>query len=186
VDQRALPFLFIPLFMLALRIFETAAPGPREIAILIAACAVLSAANFASLARFLTEQDREVTAYRRAIDTIPEGRVVLSVDAWPRVGYTWPLRHAGSFYAADRNGYTPYLFSQKDGSGPSGYFSDLSTIYRPGQDWYLHKETPDWAKLVETYDYLIISKPWHRERLDLNRLEVQYENDVATVFRIKK
>jgi hypothetical protein len=186
VDQRALPFLYIPLFMLALRIFEDAQPGRGAITILVAACVVLAAANFGSMTRFLIDQDREVTAYRQAIDTIPEAQVVLPVDARPRDGYTWPLRHAGSFYSADRNGYTPYLFSQKDGSGPSGYFLDLSTIYRPGQDWYLHKETPDWAKLIETYDYVIISKPWLRERLDLSHLDVQYENDAATVFRVKR
>ena len=127
-----------------------------------------------------------MTAYRAAIDTIPEGRVILSIDSQPGDGDTWPLRHAGSFYAADRNGYTPYLFSQKTGGGPSGYFSDLSTIYRPAQNWYLKQEQPDWAELVETYDYVIIGKPWSRERLDLSHLELQFENEVATVFRVRK
>jgi hypothetical protein len=127
-----------------------------------------------------------VTAYRAAIDSIPEGRVVLSIDAQPGDGDTWPLRHAGSFYAADRNGYTPYLFSQKNGGGPAGYFSDLLTIYRPAQNWYPRGETPDWRAILATYDYVIISKPWRRERLDLSHLEAQFENDAATVFRVRR
>jgi hypothetical protein len=186
VDQRGLPFLFIPLLMLALRLVECASPSRRQIAILIAACFLLAAANLGSLAYFLPRQSRQVAEYRKALATIPVGRVVLSIDAQPRDGNTWPMRHVGSFYAADRNGYTPYLFSQQNGSGPSGYFLDLLTFYRPDQNWYLHKEVPDWGKLCETYDYVIISKPWKPERLDLRRLELHYENAAATVFRVLK
>lgn len=186
VDQRALPFLFIPLLMLALRIFESVGPSRKQIILLIAACTILAAANLGSLAHFLPRQSRAVNEYRQAIATIPEGRVVLSIDAQPRDGNTSPLRHAGAFYAADRHGYTPYLFSQQNGGGPSGYFQDLSTIYRPGQDWYLHKETPEWKKLVETYDYVVITRPWHPERLDLSHLELYYENAVGTVFRVRR
>ena len=186
VDQRALPFLFIPLLMLALRIFESAGPSRRHITLLIVACFLLAAANLGSLARFLPRQSRRVTEYRQAMAAIPEGLVVLSVDAQPRDGNTWPLRHVGSFYPADRNGYTPYLFSQQNGSGPSGYFLDVSTIYRPDQNWYLHKETPEWGKLVETYDYVIITKPWRPERLDLSRFVLHYENAAATVFRVRR
>jgi len=186
VDQRALPFLYVALTMLALRIFESAGPSRRQIAILIAASFLLAAANLGSLARFLPRQSRQVAEYRQAIASISEGRMVLSIDAQPPDGYTWPLRHVGSFYAADRNGYTPYLFSQLNGSGPSGYFLDLSPLYRPDQNWYLRNKPLDWEKVFQTYDYVIITKPWRPERLDLSRLEVCYENAAATVFRVRR
>jgi hypothetical protein len=96
------------------------------------------------------------------------------------------LRHAGAFYSADRNGYTPYIFSNRTGSGPSEYFSDLSSIYRPVQRWYRSNADCDWGKVTETYDYVIITKPWRRDRIDLSRLELQFENPVATVFRVRR
>ncbi len=186
VDQRALPFLFIPVSMLALRMFECAGPTPRQIALLIAACFLLAATNLGYLAGFLPRQSRQVAEYRRAIATIPKGLAVLSIDAQPRDGNTWPLRHAGSFYAADRKGYTPYLFSQQNESGPSAYFRDLSTIYRPDQRWYLLDQTPDWEKLSATYDYVIVARPWRPERLDMSRLQLHYENAAATVFIVRR
>jgi hypothetical protein len=186
VDQRALPFFFIPLLMLALRILEDSKPGPKQIAALILACSLLATLNFVSLALFLPKQSRQVARYREALLTIPEGRVVLAIDARRRDGNTYPLRHAGAFYAADRNGYTPYIFSKRTGSGPSEYFSDLSSIYRPPQRWYRSNSGCDWGKVTESYDYVIVTKPWRADRLDLGRLEMQYENPVSTVFRVRR
>jgi hypothetical protein len=186
VDTRALPFLFIPLLMLSLRIFESSKPSRAPITGLIIACSLLATANLVSLARFLPRQSRAVTRYREALLTIPQGRLVLPIDARPRDGNTFPLRHAGAFYAADRYGYTPYLFSDRTGGGPFEYFSDLSSIYRPGQRWYRSNSVCDWGKVVESYDYVIITKPWRADRLDLNGLELHYENPVATVFRVSR
>jgi hypothetical protein len=186
VDQRALPFLFIPLLMLALRIFESAEPSTRQITLIVLACALLAAINLGSLARFLPRQSQQVAEYRRAIATIPEARVVLSVDTQRRDGNTWPMRHVGSFYAADRKGYVPYLFSQQNGSGPSAYFHDLSTIYCPDQNWYLNNEMPDWERLVAAYDYVIVSRPWSPERIERSHLELYFENAAATVFRVRR
>jgi hypothetical protein len=186
VDQRALPFLFIPLLMLSLRIFETSNPGAKQISILLIACSLLAVLNFASLARFLPRESRQVARYREAIRTIPEGRVVLAIDARRRDGNTYPLRHAGAFYAADRHGYTPYIFSNRTGSGPAEYFSDLSSIYRPSQRWYRSNAECDWGKVAENYDYLIVTKPWHADRIDLSRLELRYENPIATVFQVRR
>jgi len=185
-DQRALPFLFVALLLLALRIFERSRPGPKQISLLIAACSLLAALNLLSLALFMPGQSRQVGLYRDALLTIPEGRVVLSIDARQTDGNTVPLRHAGAFYAADRHGYTPYLFSKRTGGGPSEYFSDLGTLYSPMQRWYHRNATCDWEKVAEDYDYVVITKPWRARRLDLSRLELHYENRVATVFRVRR
>jgi hypothetical protein len=186
VDARALPFVFIPLLMLSLRIFESSGPRRRQIACLIIACALLAGANLASLALFLPRQSRSVAQYREALLTIPEGHVVLPVDASPPDGGTFPLRHAGSFYAVDRHGYTPYLFSDRTGGGPFEYFLDLPSIYRPSPLWYAKKTACDWEKVAEDYDYVVITKPWRAGRLDFSRLELHYENRVATVFRVRR
>jgi hypothetical protein len=185
-DQRVLPFLFVALLMLALRIFENSRPSPKRITLLICACSVLAALNLASLGLFLPRQSRQVARYREALFTIPEGRVVLSIDTRRRDGNTFPLRHAGAFYAADRHGYTPYLFSKRTGGGPSEYFSDLSSVYWPSQRWYRTNAACDWEKVMEEYDYVVITKPWRADRLDLSRLELHYENRVATVFRVRR
>jgi hypothetical protein len=184
IDERLLPFFFIPLFILALSILETSAPEAKRIESLIAACGLLAAGNLASLAMFLPAQNREVGQYREALRAIPVGRTILPVDTRRADGRTRPLLHADSLYAADRGGYTPYLFSAKTGGGPAGYFSDLSPIYRPDQNWYQTNTAPDWEKVTRTYDYVIVTKPWRPERIDHTRLALLYENAVATVFRV--
>jgi len=183
VDERALPFFFIPLLILSLRILENATPNRP--AVLMTACALLAVANLGSLALFLPRQNHEVAQFREALLAIPPGKIVLPIHTHQRDGSTYPLRHAGSFYAAERAGYVPYLFSQISGGGPSGYFKDRSTIYRPPQDWYVNKTQVDWEKIAQQYDYVAITKPWIPERIDQTRLDLYYENSAATVFRVK-
>ena len=65
VDQRALPFLFVSLLVLALRVFESSRPEPKRIARLIVACCLLAAINLASLALFLPRQSRQLRAIGR-------------------------------------------------------------------------------------------------------------------------
>lgn len=186
IDERLLPFFFIPLLMLALGILESSGPSRKQISFLIMACCVVTAGNFASLARFLPAQNREVGQYREALRAIPASRIVFPVDTRRSDARTRPLLHADSLYVADRSGYTPYLFSAKTGGGPAGYFSDLSPIYRPDQNWYQTAEAPDWGKVVQSYDYVIVTKPWRPERMDLSRLALLYENPAATVFRVQR
>jgi hypothetical protein len=182
VDERVLPFVFVPLVMLALGSLERSQPSSRQIRRVVAACCLLAMANLASLASFLPRENRLVAAYREALQSIPAGQNVLPVDTLRFDARTRPLHHAGSLYL---EGYTPYLFSQKSGGGPSGYFEDRSQIYRPAQNWYVSNATPDWEKIAQSYHYVIVTKPWNPARLDLNRLTPQYENSVASVFRVK-
>jgi hypothetical protein len=186
VDERALPFFFIPLSMLALRLFEKSAPDSDHVTRLLLACALLAAANLGSLAWFLPRQNRDAAQYREALLKIPAGKLVLPIQTRRRDGNTYPLRHAASFYVADRNGYEPYLFSQANASGPAGYFTDLLPIYRPQQNWYLGKTELDWEKVARSYDYVVISKPWRAGRIDFGKLELFYQNRVATVFRVRR
>lgn len=184
VDERALPFFFIPLLIFSLKILENTTPNRP--ALLLTACGLLAAANLASLTSFLPRQNHEVAQFRQALLAIPPGKIVLPIHTHRRDGNTYPLRHAGSFYAAERAGYVPYLFSQISGGGPSGYFRDLSTIYRPPQGWYINRLPADWEKIAQTYDYVAITKPWKPERIDLSRLDLYYENSGATVFRVRR
>ncbi len=46
--------------------------------------------------------------------------------------------------------------------------------------------SPDWDEIARSYDYVAITKPWKAERIDLRRLELYYENDTATVFRVRR
>jgi hypothetical protein len=185
VDMRFLPFFFIPLLMFALGSLESSGADRRQIALLAVACCVLATANLASLAWFLPRQNGDVGLYRQAIDTIPAGRMVLPIDTGLAEGRTRPLLHAGSLYEVDRGGYTPYVPSANRG-GPAAYFLELSSSYRPELDWYVSSEAPDWEELMETYDYVIVTKPWRPERIDLSRLELQYENPAASVFRMRR
>jgi hypothetical protein len=186
VDERALLFFFIPLLMLTLRLFEDASPAAGQVMSLMVACCVLATANLGALASFLPRQNHELALYREALQTIPARKTVLPIHTRRRDGNTYPLRHAGSFYAADRDGYVPYFFSQENASGPAGYFTDLSPIYRPAQSWYMGKGEPDWSKVARTYDYVVITKPWNPRRIDRARLELYFENEVATIFRVRR
>ena len=186
VDERALLFFFIPMLMLSLRLFEDAVPGSGQVTSLLVACAVLAAVNLGALALFLPRQNHEVALYREALRSIPARKTVLPIHTRHRDGNTYPLRHAGSFYAVDRDGYVPYFFSQENASGPAGYFTDLSPIYRPPQSWYMGKGEPDWGRVARAYDFVVITKPWNVRRIDRGRLELYFENEVATVFRVRR
>ena len=186
VDERMLPFVFIPLLILALGILESSGPGSAQIAVLTGACCLLAILNFASLVLFLPGQNREVAQYREALLTIPPSQIILPVDTRRSDARTRPLRHTDSLYAVDRGGYTPYLFSEKTGGGPAGYFWDLSPIYRPDQNWYQSNSDPGWEKVIQTYDYVIVTKPWLADRIDRSGLDLYYENPVATVFRVRR
>lgn len=186
VDERALLFFFIPLLILALRLFEESSPGSGKVMALMVACCLLAGANLGALALFLPRQNREVALYREALRSIPARKTVLPIHTRHRDGNTYPLRHAGSFYTVDRDGYVPYFFSQENASGPAGYFTDLSPIYRPGQSWYMGKGEPDWGRVDRAYDFVVITKPWTSRRIDRGRLELYFENEVATVFRVRR
>jgi hypothetical protein len=186
IDERLLPFFFIPLLMFALSVLESSGPSAKHIRLLIFACCLLTAGNLASLARFLPTQNREVGQYREALRAIPAGKILLPVDTRRSDARTRPLLHADSLYVVDRYGYTPYLFSAKTGGGPAGYFSDLYSMYRPDQSWYQTELGPDWDQVIQTYDYVIVTKPWRAERIDRSRLALFYENSVATVFRVTR
>ncbi len=186
VDERALPFFYIPLMLLALRFVESAEPRQGHIVALIVGCVLLAAANLGALLWFLPGQNAELAQYREAILQIPARKKVLTIYTRHRDGNTYPLRHAGSFYAVDRESYIPYLFSQENASGPAGYFSDLERIYRPPQSWYMSRAEPDWEKVARTYDYVVITKPWSPKRIDLSRLRLYYQNSVVSVFRVRR
>jgi hypothetical protein len=186
VDERMLPFVFIPLLMLALGVFEGSLPSGGKVALLIATCCALTVGNLVSLALFLPNQNREVAEYRAALRAIPAGRTILPVDTRRSDARTRPLFHTDSLYAVDRSGYTPYLFSARTGGGPSGYFSDLSPIYRPDHGWYQTNTAPDWGKVIQTYDFVVVTKPWRAERIERSGLELYFENSAATVFRVKR
>ena len=184
IDERALPFFYVPLVILTLRLLEGSNfKGPT---LLLSACTVLAAANLGSLASFLPAQNREVGRYREALRMIPSHKLVLTVNTRQRDGNTWPMRHVGSFYAMDRDGYVPYLFSTKNSGGPSGYFVDLASFYQPPPNWYTDAFTPDWGQIERTYDYLVVTKPWSKDRMEMKKLEMIYENSVATVFQVRQ
>jgi len=185
IDMRFLPFFFIPLLMWALSVFENSEPDERQIKLLTIACCLLTAGNLVALASFLPGQNREVGQYREALAAIPAGRIVLPIDTRRADGRSRPMLHVASLYDVDRGGYTPYVPSANRG-GPAGYFSDLSPIYRPDQNWYVNNVVPDWGKVIQSYDYVIVTKPWRPERIDLSHLELFYENPVATVFRVRR
>ena len=95
------------------------------------------------------------------------------------------MLHAASLYEVDRAGYTPYVPSANRG-GPAGYFSDLSQLYRPDQNWFVNHQAPDWEKILATYDYVIITKPWQPQSFDLSHLQPHFENAAAVVFRVQR
>jgi len=40
--------------------------------------------------------------------------------------------------------------------------------------------------VIQTYDYVIVTKPWRAERIERGGLELYFENSAATVFRVKR
>ncbi len=198
VDGRALPFLFAFLLLFALRVgerwgvfglssSETTGSGRHYPVRLnhkfsIAAALCLSLLNYFYLATSLARHNRYLVQVNQAARAIPERHPVLPIVSTTQEGRVQTGLHNGALYTAWGKGVTPYIFNSSLGQ-PVTFFHFKKIPYHPFQFWYQRNMPVDWRKVETTYDFVLITKPYAAERIDLPHSTPFFENAAAIVLR---
>jgi hypothetical protein len=187
VDIRALPLacLFALIGSLsAADISNRGAEGPRWLAVGLACLLVLG--NLAYLARHLSHDRLWLTQYRSVIAAIPRNSRVLPVYTHAPDGSVAPFLHAFSFAMIDRDSIVPYLQTGDTGN-PEKYLRYRRRPYAPAPGWYgdIPAEPVDWQAVGCDYDFLLVTKPYQRERLHVP-LTLVLENDSAALLSLPR
>jgi len=186
VDGRALPFLFS---FLALSLADGMEFDLKKNNTLLMGALFLSIINFGYLAYFLNQHNHFLKDYRTVLNQIPKHKTVLPIATRQDDGRVQTSLHLGELYSISHRGLTPYIFSQNTAGKLFGYFSYVNDMYAPNLFWYIREDKAhpvDWTKVADTYDYLIITKPYDRDRIGLDVLNQLYENRAAVVFELAK
>ncbi|MFN8390980.1 MAG: hypothetical protein U0136_11885 [Bdellovibrionota bacterium] len=183
VDQRALPFACIFCCLFAVRAASASLRARWEIQ---AWCLALSVLNLVYISSFLLNANRELTEYVSALGRVPRGQHLVSISTRPPLGRLDIGTHQAELYNVLGGGIAPELFAENTAGDQFSYFRYLRDWYSPGRFWYQRKQdgTVRWDLIVSQYQYLIVTKPFDRERLKIARLNEIFSNSSATVFQI--
>ncbi len=183
IDGRALPLLFL---FFSLFVVTWAKTTLEKTKLFHAMIFVLAITNLFYLGRYLSKHDRYLIDYLHALDTIPPQQTVLPIATKHDEGRIQTALHIGELYMIRQGGLTPYVFSKNTSKDQFRYFYYTNQPYMPFLFWYSRKIPVDWDLVEKGYNYIIITKPFSRERIGLTNLERTFENDAAVVFRILK
>jgi len=185
VDVRALPMacLFGLLALLsAADPSDRGADGRRWLAVAVAC--LLTVGNLAYLARHFSADRVWLTQYRSVIASIPRHSRVLPVYTHGPDGSVVPFLHAFSFAVIDRDSLVPYLQTGDTGN-PQKYLRYRRRPYTPAQGWYgdIGSQPIDWRAVACDYDFLLVTKPYQRQRLQVP-LTLVAENASAALLSL--
>jgi len=183
VDVRALAAASIFFVLVWVGSPGTSAPDRQPIAgAAILSVLLLSLANLAVVAGYLSSQSAWIANYRRLVAVIPQGAHVLPITPWLQA----PFTHAGSLVVIDAGGLIPYLFSADNGN-PMKYFRYAQNLYAPGEDWLYKRRlgAVNWQKVGCDYQFLLVVKPFDPHWIDSSATTVA-ENSSAALLRVDR
>jgi hypothetical protein len=186
IDVRALALvpLFMVLGLLNLPLRQSGAVARTNFAA-IGLAAALALANVVYLAHHFREDDAWMAQYRAVVANIPEHGSVFPVYTATHQRSIYPKLHAAAFAVIERHALIPYLFSGDLGS-PMKYFRYAHRPYAPNELWYRASQDSktDWKQVHESYQYLLIMKPFAPSRIPLKTRTVA-ENDAAALLALQ-
>jgi len=182
VDQRALFFLYLFCFAAGVLL---APPDFLRLRPIITAVILLAFSNTVFVCFMWLSTEKRLGEYREALYHVPEGKRLLPVYTWDRIGRIDVGLHYGEWYSVLRRGYAPDIFNNTTSPNQFPYFLVKGDVYTPGSHWYVRRkdDSVKWDRIAELYDYLLVTKPFIRERLKVE-LEPVYENSSVSVFRM--
>jgi hypothetical protein len=103
--------------------------------------------------------DRELAAYREALDRLPEGSAVLPLDGDDgRHGRVRPYRYFAHWLLIARRGRVPGTFAAPDYSFHDHFRRTGPELYEPEPEWGEKGYPPlDWAAIRAQYQYVILA-----------------------------
>ena len=181
VDIRALPYTAV---VALLHVCRLASPEVLRRYWVRSVCFFLSFANLGYLACYLVPINAHVAGFTEALDTVPAEQNLLGISTRPAYGRLHFSLHTTEIYMTTRGGFVPYVFSYNSSQDQLGYFQYKRYPYAPSMFWYDRWEPVDWNRLRQTYDYVLIEKPYDPKRVELDHLDRIFENDDAVLFRL--
>lgn len=188
VDERALPFVIVygTLFLSALSqnknvVTEDSTGSVQRCSLCLVS--ILLFLNFTYLGAHLRPLASRLVTYRSGLGALPRGKAVLPVATWPATGRVQVGLHDAAIYTASAHGITPYIFNSRRGE-PVTYFHYRQELYAPYIFWYLRKRNVDWSRIVRDYDYLAITNPHRKERLESKLLRRVSSNRAVTIYEV--
>ncbi len=159
-------------------------PLPRWTA---GATAVFAIVNVAAVVLPWQAATPRLAQYQRALADVPPGKKILAIYTWPRSGRFDPGIHQADLYAVIGNGFSPDIYSNSNSVRQFPYFSFRTGGYTAGEFWYVRGEDAavDWGRIAETYDYLIVTKPFDRSRIKIDGARTAHENEAVAVLAVK-
>ena len=164
VDKRALPLAVLFVLFACFKL-----PVPKDVrrdftgASLLCA-ALLAAVNLAYLERYFSEATAWSAHYRAIVAAVPQGSWVLPITTLKLSG---PYLHAGTAVVIDQRGFVPTLFSANAGDAMK-HFRYVRWPYMPTDEgWYGNHLPVDWHKIGCAYQFLIVTQPFDRARIEI-------------------
>jgi hypothetical protein len=132
-------------------------------ALLITLVTIIFVARIVVVEHFWRQQDRELTAYRNALKSLPVGARVFPAFEFPPESTVNYLTHVPSFAVIDRSAFVPTMFAYQ--TQQPMLFSKWATVLLHGEippkTWFAQGEAPDWTLVTGTYDYIFLAGSWH-------------------------
>jgi hypothetical protein len=186
IDVRALALvpLFTILGLLNLPLRQPGAVARTNFAA-TGLAAALALANLAYLAHHFREDNAWMAQYRAVVANIPRHAAVFPIYTATHQRSIYPKLHAAAFAVIERHAVIPYLFSGDLGS-PMKYFRYAHRPYAPNELWYRASQDSktDWRQVHDSYQYLLIMKPFGPSRIPLKTRTVA-ENDAAALLAVQ-
>lgn len=180
IDIRVVPLLFVFAILLVLPQVSMSVIAAR---ISIGVSLVLAIGNVLYLYAELKPHSDFLVSYHAALKQIPTHQTLLPISTRPDDGRIQTSLHAGTLYNAIGQGVTPYIFSKNVSGKQIAYFSYQHDLYTPYQFWYLRNMEVDWSAVADTYDYLLLTKPFDISRLGGLKYKEVFSNKAVTILR---
>jgi hypothetical protein len=192
VDVRALPYALLFLVFAGVAAADKFAAATRVQLVLATVFATL---NLVYVAYNVLPQNHDLGRYRAIAAAVPAGAHVLPINTRPDISRYRPFVHAGSFATVDSGAITPYLFAA-DKDSAMAYFGYHSRDSGPDEYWDINHSPAGkaagygdyarvWHGIQQTYQYLLITVPWDRDRIPIPYTVVT-SNEVAALLKVTK
>lgn len=181
IDGRALPFVAATAFLF---LMGSQKMTDRQFRQSFFAASALVVANFGVLVVGLVPLSQHLSQYQALLQDLPPNQRLFPIATRPDVGRLQTNFHQAQLAIVSRNATVPYLFSERTSGKQFSYFTYLYDAYSPSVHWYLKHQDIDWQQVCRDYDFLIVTKPYDEQRIQVPHAVVS-ENPAGVLARLR-
>jgi hypothetical protein len=178
-DVRPLHYALLFLIIAGVRCADLDPPVCRA---QFASAVIVALANLVYIAVYMLPQNAAMERYRALTAGTARGAKVLPIDTSP-VRHYRPFLHAGAYATLDHGVLTPYIFAADTVPNLPYFEYRERPTYAPDEFWYSLNTKVSWNRVVQEYQYLLVTVPWAARRIPVSYTVVT-QNDVAALLRL--